>query len=128
MQVLIIDDEMNICLTLKNILEDENYQVEYTIDAAEGIAKFTANTPDLVFLDVRLDRKNGLDVLEEMINLKPDTTVIMISGHSGIREAVKAIKLGAFDFLEKPLSLTKVRIAVKNAIEFKTLSRDLNSL
>jgi len=128
MQVLIIDDEMNICLSLKNILEDENYQVDYSIDASEGYAKFQKNAPDLVFLDVRLDGKNGLELLEEIMNLKPDITVIMISGHSGIREAVKAIKLGAFDFLEKPLSLTKVRIAARNAIEFKTLTRDYHRL
>jgi two-component system, NtrC family, nitrogen regulation response regulator NtrX len=124
MRVLIIDDEMNICLTLRNILVDENYQVEYSVNAEDGLELFKKNPHDLVFLDVRLDGMNGLELLEKIMIRKNDTSVIMISGHSGIREAVKAIKLGAFDFLEKPLSLTKVKIAVKNAVEFKNLSKD----
>ncbi len=128
MKVLIIDDEMNICLTLKNILEDENYQVEFEVEAAKGLDSFKRNPADLVFLDVRLDGTNGLELLEQIVALNTDTSVIMISGHSGIREAVKAIKLGAFDFLEKPLSLTKVKIAAKNAVDFKNLRKDYSRL
>jgi len=119
---------MNICLTLKNILEDENYLVDYSVNATEAMTRFKKEQPDLVLLDVRLDGRNGLDLLEEIMEFKPDTSVIMISGHSGIREAVKAIKLGAFDFLEKPLSLSKIKISVKNAINFKNLRKDYDRL
>ena len=89
MRVLIIDDEMNICLTLKNILEDENYQVDFTVNAVEALDIFKKNPADLVFLDVRLDGMNGLELLEKLVALNNNTSVIMISGHSGIREAVK---------------------------------------
>ena len=81
-----------------------------------------------MLLDVRLDGANGLDVLQKMKDKNSRTTVIMISGHSGIKEAVRAIKLGAYDFLEKPLSLTKVKIIVNKAYEFQTLSRNYNNL
>ncbi len=124
MQVLIIDDEMNICLTLKNILEDEGYSCEYALDSRKGIKLFNELSPDLVLLDVRLDGANGLDILKEMKNKNKHSIIIMISGHSGIKEAVQSIKLGAYDFLEKPLSLTKIKIIIKNVFEFKTISND----
>lgn len=128
MRILIVDDEMNICLTLKNILQDEGHICEYTIKSNKVLNLFESFNPDVVLLDVRLDGANGLDVLQKMKEKNPRITVIMISGHSGIKEAVKAIKLGAYDFLEKPLSLTKVKVIVNKAYEFQTLSRNYNNL
>jgi len=128
MNVVIIDDEMNICLTLKDILEDEGYNCSYYDDGKRGIAGISKVNPDLVFLDVRLDGMNGLDVLEQIKEANSEIAVIMISGHSGIKEAVQAIKLGAYDFLEKPLSLAKVRLAAQKAIQFKLLNNDYNRL
>lgn len=128
MNVVIIDDEMNICLTLKDILEDEGYNCSYFDDGKRGIAGIEKLNPDLVFLDVRLDGMNGIEVLEQIKKINSEIAVIMISGHSGIKEAVQAIKLGAYDFLEKPLSLTKVRLAAQKAIEFKLLNLDYNRL
>jgi len=128
MKVLIIDDEMNICLTLKNILEDEGYECDFSLDSKKGMIKFESMTPDIILLDVRLDGANGIDLLKEMKKLRDDIIVIMISGHSGIKEAVQSIKYGAYDFLEKPLSLTKVKIIIKKAIEFHTISKDYSRL
>ncbi len=128
MRILIVDDEMNICLTLNNILQDEGHICEYTIKSNKVMNLFESFNPDVVLLDVRLDGANGLDVLQKMKEKNSRTTVIMISGHSGIKEAVRAIKLGAYDFLEKPLSLTKVKIIVNKAYEFQTLSRNYNNL
>ena len=128
MRILIVDDEMNICLTLKNILQDEGHICEYTIKSNKVMNLFESFNPDVVLLDVRLDGANGLDILKKMKEKNSQTTVIMISGHSGIKEAVRAIKLGAYDFLEKPLSLTKVKIIVNKAYEFQTLSRNYNNL
>jgi len=128
MNVVIIDDEMNICLTLKDILEDEGYSCSYYDDGKRGITGISKVNPDLVFLDVRLDGLNGLDVLQQIKEINSEIAVIMISGHSGIKEAVQAIKLGAYDFLEKPLSLAKVRIAAQKAIQFKLLNNDYNRL
>jgi len=128
MKILIIDDEMNICLTLKNILEDEGYNCEYLIEARNYLEEVKKIQPDLVLLDVRLDGANGIDLLEHIKKFNHELIVIMISGHSGIKEAVKAIKLGAYDFLEKPLSLTKVRIVVKKAFEYRSLAQDYSRL
>lgn len=124
MRVIIIDDEMNICLSLKNILEDEGHQVDYSLKAQKSLQKVKEFSPDIVLLDVRLDGANGIDILEKILKYNRNIIVIMISGHSGIKEAVKAIKLGAFDFLEKPLSLGKVKIAMNKAVEFNNISKD----
>jgi two-component system nitrogen regulation response regulator NtrX len=79
-------------------------------------------------LDVKLGAANGLDVLQSIFDFNASISVIMISGHSGIKEAVQAIKMGAFDFLEKPLSLTKVKVAVRNAYEYKAMAIDYRRL
>ncbi len=128
MKVLIIDDEMNICLTLKNILEDEGYECDFALDSKKGMEKFESMRPDIVLLDVRLDGANGIDLLKDMKKLKDDIIVIMISGHSGIKEAVQSMKYGAYDFLEKPLSLTKVKIILKKAFDFQNMSKDYSRL
>jgi two-component system nitrogen regulation response regulator NtrX len=121
MNILIIDDEKNICITLQGILEDENYHVEYQNSGKDGLREFEENEPELVLLDVKLQDSNGIEILGKLKKINPAIPVIMISGNSNISDAVKAIKLGAFDFLEKPLSLPKVKLAVKKALEFYTL-------
>jgi two-component system nitrogen regulation response regulator NtrX len=115
-----MDDERNICLTLKQILNDENYKVK-TISSFEKWEKnFYDFQPDIVILDVQLDLDlSGLDILKRIKRIDSSVLVIMISGHSGIKEAVQAIKYDAFDFLEKPLSLPKVKITLKNATLFR---------
>lgn len=124
MSVLIIDDEKNICLSLRNILEDEGYKCYTHQDPQKGLEFVSLEIPDVVLLDVSMPKINGLEALEKIKTIDKDIQVIMISGHSGISEAVKAIKLGAFDFLEKPLSLPKVKIAVKKALEFNSITKE----
>lgn len=128
MRVLIIDDEMNICLSLKNILEDDYYDCEYALNSRKGLEKIESFSPQIVLLDVRLDGANGLDVLQQIKENHPQIIVIMISGHSGISEAVRAMKLGAYDFLEKPLSLPKIRIIISKALEFNNIKKDYQLL
>ncbi|MCD6180936.1 MAG: sigma-54-dependent Fis family transcriptional regulator [Candidatus Cloacimonetes bacterium] len=128
MKIAIIDDEMNICLTLQSILQDDGYEVAFSQDGAAGLELIRNFHPAVLLLDVRLDGMNGLDLLEKAMKAAPQLAVIMISGHSGIREAVRAIKLGAFDFLEKPLSLPKVKITVSKAIQFKAISAEYHRL
>ena len=128
MKILIIDDEMNICITLKNILEDEGYSCDYALDAKTGLKLVDTLLPDVILLDVRLEDMNGLEVLERIIKINKEIIIIMISGHSGIQEAVKSIKSGAFDFLEKPLSLTNIKHTIKKAIEFRSISQDYHRL
>ena len=103
--ILIIDDEPGIRTVLTDILEDEEYTVYAAGDGFEGL-NIIRNTPiDLVILDVWLPNMGGIDVLKKIKEEFSEIEVILISGHANIDIAVKAVKLGAFDFLEKPLSL-----------------------
>jgi two-component system, NtrC family, nitrogen regulation response regulator NtrX len=124
MKAIIIDDEQNICLTLCSILEDEGYDCLKTQNSSQALDLVQQEMPDVVLLDVCMPDINGLEVLEKIKQIDKDIQVIMISGHSGISEAVKAIKLGAFDFLEKPLGLPKVKLTVKKAQQFRDLCSD----
>ncbi|MBM4398868.1 MAG: sigma-54-dependent Fis family transcriptional regulator [Candidatus Cloacimonetes bacterium] len=128
MKILVIDDEKNICLTLQGILEDEKYQVVCAVSAKEGVKTFDEFEPDILLLDVKLQDANGIEILDGVMKSDHQIPVIMISGNSSISDAVKAIKLGAFDFLEKPLSLPKVKITVKKAVEFRQMSLQMAQL
>jgi two-component system nitrogen regulation response regulator NtrX len=119
--ILVVDDEKDIRISLTGILEDEGYQV---ITAESGVAALECareELPDLVLLDIWMPGMDGLETLEKLKTLFPQVTVIMISGHGTIETAVRATKLGAFDFIEKPLSLDKVLISVVNALRMKEL-------
>lgn len=123
-KILVIDDEAGIRSSLKGILEDEGYAV-ITKDSGEGgLDIIRSENFDLVLLDIWLPQMNGLDVLEKIKKSEEDTQVVMISGHGSISTAVKATKLGAFDFLEKPLSLDKVVLTVKNALRQQKLEEE----
>jgi two-component system nitrogen regulation response regulator NtrX len=116
-----VDDEKDIRTSLSGILEDESYQVVTAASGVEALEKLREELPDLVLLDIWMPGMDGLETLEKIKNLLPHITVIMISGHGTIETAVRATKLGAFDFIEKPLSLDKVLIAVSNALRMKDL-------
>jgi two-component system nitrogen regulation response regulator NtrX len=116
-----VDDEKDIRISLTGILEDEGYQVVTAGSGVEALEKLREELPDLVLLDIWMPGMDGLETLEKIKNLQPHITVIMISGHGTIETAVRATKLGAFDFIEKPLSLDKVLIAVSNALRMKDL-------
>ena len=119
--VLIIDDEKDIRTALTGILEDEGYQVLNAESGLEGIECARQELPDLILLDIWMPGMDGLETLEKLKKLLPQVTVITISGHGTIETAVRATKLGAFDFIEKPLSLEKVLISVANALQLQKL-------
>ena len=119
--ILVVDDEKDIRISLSGILEDEGYQVVTAASGVEALDKIREEMPDLVLLDIWMPGMDGLETLEKVKSLLPHLTVIMISGHGTIETAVRATKLGAFDFIEKPLSLDKVLIAVSNALRMKEL-------
>jgi two-component system nitrogen regulation response regulator NtrX len=123
-KILIIDDEAGIRSSLKGILEDEGYAVATTDTGERGLDILRNENFDLVLLDIWLPQMNGLDVLEKVKKSEEETQVVMISGHGSIATAVKATKLGAFDFLEKPLSLDKVVLTVKNALRQQRLEEE----
>ena len=114
--ILIIDDEPGIRLTLASILEDEKYKVFTAEDAVLGLELLGREPVDMVFLDVLLPRLGGMEALEQIRRNWPGVEAVMISGHANVDMAVRAVKLGAFDFLEKPLSLDKVLTLCRNAL------------
>jgi Response regulator containing CheY-like receiver, AAA-type ATPase, and DNA-binding domains len=127
-RLLIVDDEEGIRISLRGILEDEGYQVFDAESAEVGLAFLETDSVDLLFLDIWLPEMDGLSMLEKVRSLYPSLPVLMISGHGTIETAVNAIKKGAHDFIEKPLSLEKVIIAVERALEFQALKRENTGL
>ncbi len=126
--ILIIDDEKNIRNSLEDILNDEGYKVFSTSNGMDGLDILEKNIIDIILLDVKLPKMNGLEVLEKINENLNNLEIIMISGHSNIEIAVKATRLGAFDFLEKPFELEKVVLSVKNACEKLRLKRKTETL
>ncbi len=123
-KVLIIDDEKNILESVKMVLTYEDYRVDTTNTGMDGLALFKKNKYDIVILDVKMPGLDGLEVLKNMKEINEFSEVVMISGHSGIEEAVEAAKLGAFDFLEKPISRDKLLLTVRNAAEKVNLLKE----
>jgi two-component system nitrogen regulation response regulator NtrX len=122
--ILIIDDEPSICGSLQGVLEDEGYQTTATQSGEAALEVLREKAFDVVLLDIWLPGMDGLEALEKIKEAEDAPEVIMISGHATIETAVRATKLGAYDFLEKPLSLEKTLILVKNAAEAKRLRRE----
>lgn len=123
-KILVIDDETGILSSLKGILEDENFTVKTTDSGEKGLDILRGENFDLVLLDIWLPKLNGIEVLEKIKRIEENTQVIMITGHGSVEAAVKATKLGAFNFLEKPLSLEKVIVTVKNALKHRQLEEE----
>src|SRR6202522_326145 len=122
--ILIVDDESSIRESLRGILEDEGYKTSVSPSGEDCLELLRKSSFDLILLDVWLTGIDGLEVLERIREMEESPEVIMISGHGTIETAVRATKLGAFDFLEKPLSIDKTLIVVKNAIESKKLRHE----
>ena len=122
--ILIIDDEPAIQDVLGDILRDEGYEVFIAGDGLEGLRLLKTEPVDVVFLDVWLPGKGGIDVLETIKSDWPDVEVVIISGHATVETAVRAIKLGAYDYLEKPLDLGRVVTITRNAARLEALRRE----
>ncbi len=122
-KILIIEDEAAIRRVLKRILEqmDKTYAIEEAADGMEGIELIKQNDYDLVLCDIKMPKKDGIEVLEEAKKIKPETTFVMISGHGDIDTAVKTMHIGAFDYIPKPPDLNRLMTSVKNALEHKEL-------
>jgi two-component system nitrogen regulation response regulator NtrX len=127
-RILVVDDEQDIRFSLRGILEDEGHEVHEAESGELALRLVGERAPDLVLLDIWLTGIDGLEVLDTLRTRMPDLPVIMISGHGNIETAVAAIKKGAFDFIEKPLSLEKVILCVNKALEFNTIQRENQEL
>jgi two-component system nitrogen regulation response regulator NtrX len=116
-KILIVDDEKAIRRTLKEILEYEKYDIEEAEDGEIGLEKIEKNNYDVIILDVKMPKKDGIEVLTEMQQKGIDTPVIVLSGHGNIETAVEAVKKGAFDYIPKPPDLNRLLITVRNAMD-----------
>ena len=128
LKILVIDDERSIRNTLKDILGFEGYHVELAENGMEGIGLVQATDFDIILCDIKMPEMDGLEVLEQIRKIKPESTVVMISGHGTIETAVEAIKKGAFDFIEKPLDLNRLLITLRNASDKTALVKETQIL
>lgn len=115
--ILVVDDEPSIRRTLREILEYEDFDVEEAVDGEEALQKMRGAQYDLVMLDVKMPKRDGMEVLEVAHGEMPEVPIIMISGHGTIETAVEATKLGAFDFIEKPPDLNRMLLTIRNALD-----------
>ncbi len=119
--ILIVDDEKGILDALSAVLDDEGYTISTAENGSEALKKIKDDTPSVVLLDVWLPDIDGLEVLKEIQDAYPGVAVIVMSGHGTIETAVRATKLGAYDYIEKPLSMERVHLIIKHAIEQQRL-------
>ena len=120
-KVLIVDDETPIRRTLKEILEFEKFKVEEASDGLECLVQLKKSQYDVILMDIKMPKMDGMEALERIQTLAPDTPVVMISGHANIDTAVEAVKKGAFDFISKPPDLNRLLITVRNALDKSSL-------
>jgi two-component system nitrogen regulation response regulator NtrX len=132
-KILIIDDEKPIRSTLKEILEYEKFQVDEAPDGLAGLEMVKKEKYDVVLCDIKMPKMDGMEVLENIMKLEDEPSVIMISGHGTIDVAVDALKKGAYDYIAKPLDLNRLLITIRNAMdrtqlvkETKVLKKKLN--
>lgn len=120
-KILIVDDDKSIRKTLRDILEFEKYEIDEAADGLECIVKIKQSSFDIIIMDVKMPRMDGMEAIEKIQNISPDTPVVMISGHGNIDTAVEAVKKGAFDFIQKPPDLNRLLITLRNALDKSNL-------
>ncbi|MCP3873555.1 MAG: sigma-54-dependent Fis family transcriptional regulator [Desulfobacteraceae bacterium] len=122
--VLIVDDETTIIESLEGILSDDGFEVMHAFNGYEALKKIEEGSPDIVLLDIWMPGMDGIETLKEIKKTSPNLPVVMITGHGSIESAVDATKAGAYDFLEKPLSIDKVMVTINNALNFRKLEEE----
>ncbi len=120
-KVLIVDDEVPIRRTLKDILQFEKFEVDEASDGLECLVQLKKSQYDVILMDIKMPKMDGMEALERIQTLAPDTPVVMISGHANIDTAVEAVKKGAFDFISKPPDLNRLLITIRNALDKSSL-------
>ena len=126
--ILVVDDETSILQSLEGILTDEGFEVVIAESGLEALEKVQEEMPDLVLLDIWMPGLDGIETLEKIKGLYPTLQVIMMSGHGNIETAVKSTKVGAYDYIEKPLSLEKLLLSINNALAHSRLVEEVHFL
>lgn len=127
-RILIVDDEQGIRRSLSGLLSDEGFETSGAADGEQALAALREESPNLVLLDIAMPGRDGIAVLEDLRRDWPQLPVVMMSGHGTIETAVRATQLGAFDFIEKPLSFEKLLLTIRNALEAQRLADENRAL
>jgi two-component system, NtrC family, nitrogen regulation response regulator NtrX len=127
-RILVVDDEEGIRHVLKQVLEYEGHEVRTASGGGEALTLYETFAPELTFLDVKMARMDGLEVLARIREQDPDALVVMISGHGSIETAVEATRRGAYDFLEKPLDTDRILVTIRNALQQRGLYQEVSRL
>ena len=122
--ILIIDDQVKVYTSLARNFKHFGYQTIHAKTGQEAIELFSQHPVHVVLLDIMLGEENGVDILKELLHLYEETPVIMITGHGSIDTAVQSIKLGAFDYVTKPLNFSKLVKIIENAVKVSNLSQE----
>ncbi|MBZ0178287.1 MAG: sigma-54 dependent transcriptional regulator [Melioribacteraceae bacterium] len=127
-RILIVDDDNLICISLKKVLIKLGYETDFCLDGGEIFTYIEQFKPDIILLDIYLTSHNGLDILSELQKKNPEIPVIMITGYADVKIAVSAMKLGAFDFLLKPLDLDQLKIVIEKCVKHLSLAHEVEKL
>ncbi|HOG17458.1 MAG: Nitrogen assimilation regulatory protein [Syntrophaceae bacterium PtaU1.Bin231] len=127
-KILIIDDDSSICETLEMYLTEEGYEVQSALTGTEGLNRFVETSPDVVILDIRLPDVNGFTILEDLREENEDVKVIMITAYHDMDSTIRAMKMGAFDYIHKPINVDELDIAIKKAIRTTELEKKIHGL
>ena len=127
-RILVIDDDKDIRFNLSSILKDEGYDILAVEDGREALKAVQNNSPNLVLLDIRLPSMNGMEILEKLKRIDKDLIIIMLTAYVEVKDAVKAMKLGAFDYVTKPFDNEELILIIKKALQTQYLSREVNIL
>lgn len=127
-KILVIDDERSIRNTIGEVLEMEGHTVKKAENGVQGYEMIEGEAFDLVISDIKMPEMDGIELLDKLIENRPDTTVVMISGHGSIDTAVECIKKGAFDYIEKPIDMNRILVTVRNALERGSLVKETKTL
>lgn len=122
--ILIIEDDKAIVDVLKMILEQDGYRIDFAFNGMAGMERFRESEPDIVLLDIRMPKMDGIEVLQEIKKINKDSIVVVISGHGNIETAVQTTKLGAYDFIEKPFDVDRLKLTIQNGIKLKSLMNE----
>ena len=126
-KILVVDDEKSIRNTLREILEYEKFEVDEAAEGQEALEKAKNHRYDLILLDIKMPRMDGIEVLEQLMKFT-DVPVVMISGHGTVETVVEAVKKGAYDYITKPLDLNRLLVTIRNAQERQTLVTETKAL
>lgn len=127
-KILIIDDEQDIGWLFSKILSEEGYQVSTAQSGQEGLATIKKEEPDLIFLDIKLPGMDGIETLKKIRKFNKESVVIILTAYETVKTAIEAMKLGAYDYLSKPVDNEKIKIIIKNALKTKNLTKEVTSL